>query len=331
MAQAIREGFELVNCPMCGGADWSIAHAGRDWAMGGSQGVQVVRCKQCGLNFTNPRPDAEHLVRYYDAAYAPYLRQRGEIERKSWLSTVVRTWVLAAAYGAPQSKPRGLAAGVAGLVSFIKPAEHFGFGVPYHGRGRLLDFGCGNGTFLRRMKAIGWDPIGIDFSAEAVAAVKASGIQAIQGTLPHPSLEAGSFDVVTMRSSLEHVGDPRAILAAARDLLRPEGRLVIQVPNFHSWEIEYFGDAALSLDLPRHLIHFTPKTLAEMLAACGFGKIEIRQASRPGGLRKSLRQIGRREPRATDRWFAFKPVCAWMARRALRLGKGNELIAVCQR
>ena len=327
MDETIPEGFELVNCPGCGSDRWSAARSGRDWILDSKQLIHIVRCDKCGLHFTNPRPDADHLGNYYPTEYNPYKKQRGEIQRKSKASTALRTWVLASAYGSPQSKPKGWRRAAARVVMFFQPMRQFGAGVEYEGEGRLLDFGCGNGTFLRRMKAIGWNCTGIDFSQQAVDAVKGDGIPALRGTLPHPELAANQFDVVTMRQALEHVPNPKEILLAARDILKPGGKLLINVPNFDSWEIEYFGDAALTMELPRHLVHFTPLTLRRMLEACGYISVEVRQVSRVGWLVKSFGQLQRREKKKWDGWFRYKPVIHLAAFRAQRLGKGNELIA----
>jgi 2-polyprenyl-3-methyl-5-hydroxy-6-metoxy-1,4-benzoquinol methylase len=287
-------GFERVSCPGCDAIECSIARVGKDWALDPSREIRIVRCDACGFHYTNPRPTLEKLGEYYPDEYGPYKRQRGEIERDSAASTALRKLILRRAYGKPELRPRGLAGALAAVASWVKRPESCGFAVAYHGRGRLLDFGCGSGTFLRRMAALGWDVMGIDFSESAVRAVRESGLRAIQGSLPHAQLSARSFDVITMRQALEHLPNPREVLTAARELLDDGGLLVIQVPNFASWEIAYFGDAALTLDLPRHLLHLTPDTLRELLERCGFEVRSLRQHCRASWLRNSLKQVERR-------------------------------------
>jgi SAM-dependent methyltransferase len=181
------------------------------------------------------------------------------------------------------------------------------------------------------MHALGWNVTGIDFSESAVKAVRDSGLHAIHGSLPHPELENQRFDLITMRQSLEHLPDPRTVLSAIRQLLEPDGLLLIQVPNFASWEIDYFQEASPSLDLPRHLLHLTPETLRDLVARCGFAVQSVRQISRGGGLRKSLKLINRREKRMTDFLFRSKLFCRLAAKRAERLGRGNELTAIAKR
>jgi SAM-dependent methyltransferase len=241
----------------------------------------------------------------------------------------VRSLVLRRAHGAPAQSPNAVARAFADMLIALRGARHFGFGVPWHGSGRLLDFGCGAGKFLKRMSALGWDVTGIDFSEVAVASVRDAGLKAMQGSLPHAGLAGQTFDVVTMRHALEHVPDPLAVLRAAREVLAPGGKLVIQVPNFASWEVEYFQDAAELLDLPRHLSHFTPSTLRGLLGRAGFSSIDVRQACYASRLKKSARLLkpGERGPdRKLGRLFrqtwACRLACATIARN-----RGNELIA----
>src|SRR4051812_11003741 len=140
-------GFEIVSCPGCGSDRHTTA-----------LDVQctIVRCDDCGLHYTNPRPWESELGNYYPADYMPY---RGGDEkdgdagsRRSLAGLVMRD-----AFGAPAVRPSLAGRAAARVLTMFRRAENFGFGVPYRGRGRLLDFGCGGGKFLRRMHALGWD------------------------------------------------------------------------------------------------------------------------------------------------------------------------------
>jgi SAM-dependent methyltransferase len=170
-------------------------------------------------------------------------------------------------------------------------------GLPWHGEGRLLDFGCGGGSFLARMHRQGWQVTGLDISTTAVQRVRGElGLRVFVGSLPHPELRPASFDVITMWHSLEHVHEPLEVLREAHRLLVPGGRLVIAVPNIDSLPFRWFGAAWYGLDLPRHLTHFAPWTLQVMLERVGFRVGQIRMAGHSGWLRSSARlacQTGR--------------------------------------
>jgi 2-polyprenyl-3-methyl-5-hydroxy-6-metoxy-1,4-benzoquinol methylase len=290
-----------------------------------SQEFTIVRCDSCGLCYTNPRPDPAHIGRYYPQDYAPYQAGEGEFASKH----AIERWIILQEYGAPQLRPTGPAGIAARLASVIRPAHRLGGGIRWHGRGRLLDFGCGGGKFLRQMKACGWDVTGIDFSDTAVRAVRDSGIAAHQGSLPHPQIAPNSFDVVTMRHSLEHVYDPLAVLRGAREALDAGGLLLIEVPNYRSWDVEYFSHASIWLDLPRHLLHFSPQTLSELVRRASFEVKTVRVRCRSSAFAKALKSAGRRDRGRWDGLLRLKLARQLAAAACEWRGSGNiiELLA----
>lgn len=239
--------WEEVGCLLCSGRESTILLEAPDSIPGGSGlWFAVVQCQACGLCFTNPRPTRESIGQFYPAAYLPH-QNRASSRRDRRLSSRKASGDL---------------------------RDH----VPWHGQGRLLDFGCGGGSYLERMHRQGWHVTGLDASPAAVEAVHAQlGLPALVGTLPHPDLQSGSFDVITMWHSLEHVHDPEAALKAAYRLLSPGGRLIVAVPNIDSLPFRWFGHAWFALDLPRHLTHFAPWTLDLMLQRAGFhvGRVKM--------------------------------------------------------
>jgi 2-polyprenyl-3-methyl-5-hydroxy-6-metoxy-1,4-benzoquinol methylase len=121
------------------------------------------------------------------------------------------------------------------------------------------------------MHARGWKVTGLDASGRAVERVRTElGLPALAGTLPHLELDPESFDVITMWHALEHVHDPLSLLREARKLLVPGGKLVVAVPNIDSLPFRWFGRHWFGLELPRHLTHFTPASLPQMLQRAGF-------------------------------------------------------------
>src|SRR5205807_1356287 len=94
-------------------------------------------------------------------------------------------------------------------------------------------------------------------------------------------------DVITMWHALEHVHQPRKVLQAAYELLTPGGKLVVAVPNIEGVAFHWFGPHWFGLDLPRHLTHFGPATLREMLQCSGFAADPARMVRHSSWLRKS--------------------------------------------
>jgi SAM-dependent methyltransferase len=183
--------------------------------------------------------------------------------------------------------------------------------LPIQGEGRLLDFGCGSGSYLWRMHQQGWKVLGVDRSESAVDYVRHElGLPALSGSLPHEELHDGYFDVITMWQSLEHVHAPMEVLRSARRLLAPGGKLIVAVPNIDSLPFRWFGPAWIGLDLPRHLSHFAPGTLTRMLQSTGFRPGPVRMIRRSAWLRSSAHLACLRRGGVTrfQRWLKGKTV-----------------------
>ncbi len=281
--------WEETDCLLCGGRRWSVLVEAPDTTAGGTGlWFAVVQCHDCGLCFTNPRPTPETIHQFYPDIYRPHhvLKPRA---RSHWRLRLPVPW---RQYGKDYPS------------------------IPMHGQGRLLDFGCGGGTYMERMQRQGWQVTGVDTCEAAIRRVQSVlGMRGLVGSLPHPELKPGSFDVITMWHSLEHVHAPLTVLREARRLLAPEGQLVVAVPNIDSAPFRWFGRAWYGLDLPRHLAHFTPCTLHRMLERAGFDPGPVRMIRHSDWMRWSAKlacQAGR--PGPWPRWLAAKPpsrVASW--------------------
>jgi SAM-dependent methyltransferase len=236
--------WEEPDCLLCGSRRReTVVRAHDNAAPDDWHRYTVVRCLDCGLCFTSPRPTPDFIGAFYPECYPPH-ETPPQDRRLPWRAR------LATRFGWPFEARRAL---------------------KWHGQGRLLDFGCGGGSFLRRMNRLGWRATGLDISSVAIERVRGRlGLDALVGSLPHPTLPAGGFDVVTMWHSLEHVHHPLEVLNSAHRLLAPGGRLLVAAPNIESLPFRLFGPAWYGLDLPRHLTHFAPSTLLAMLRRAGF-------------------------------------------------------------
>jgi len=159
-------------------------------------------------------------------------------------------------------------------------------------RGRLLDVGCGGGLIGGLLRAKGVQAIGFDLSRQACSvAWSRHRLPAACGSLVSNPFRLGSFSVVSLFHVLEHLSDPGACLAAAGDLLASTGRLIVQVPNFGSWQARIFRAAWNGIDIPRHLNHFRPTDLNALLQQSGFEVARTKHFSwrdNPAGFATSL-------------------------------------------
>jgi SAM-dependent methyltransferase len=135
--------------------------------------------------------------------------------------------------------------------------------------GSAFEVGCGNGLMLTILRDLGWRVAGSE-RTEAAARIprEQHGLHVVAGGLDalDPSEQ---FDLLLMIQVLEHLDDPRHALRALAARLKPEGKLIIGVPNFSSWQSRFGGDAWFHLDVPRHLHHFTPRGLIELIGQPG--------------------------------------------------------------
>ena len=142
--------------------------------------------------------------------------------------------------------------------------------------GRALDVGCERGVFLNELRRFGWQVSGTQLSRRAtVSATTEFGLDVHYGELPSLNFRPGSFSLATYFHVLEHLPRPDNYLAITHRLLARDGLLVVEVPNFASLTARLFRKHWFGLDLPRHLYHFSPRSLVMLLAAHGFSVVKV--------------------------------------------------------
>lgn len=128
-------------------------------------------------------------------------------------------------------------------------------------KGNLLDIGAGTGDFLLTAKQNGWNTIGVEPSEKAKGIAINKGIQFSEAT---QDLESHSFDVITMWHVLEHVPNLEIQIKELKRLVKPNGTIIIAVPNFKSYDANYYGKFWAAFDVPIHFWHFS-KTAIQLL------------------------------------------------------------------
>ena len=128
-------------------------------------------------------------------------------------------------------------------------------------KGKLLDIGAGTGDFLFTAKQNGWETIGVEPSEKAKGIAIGKGIKFSDST---QDLESHSFDVITMWHVLEHVPNLEIQIKELKRLVKPNGTIIIAVPNFKSYDAKYYGKFWAAFDVPIHFWHFS-KTAIQLL------------------------------------------------------------------
>jgi SAM-dependent methyltransferase len=329
--QSVSVELEGVDCLLCSGQDHETVIVARDsfTRIGGS--FRVVRCRSCQLTFTNPRPTERSIGLFYPESYSCYAERESPGKKalqRRFLRAILRT-----SHGYPP-QPTNWADTLLATVgrALIRGTRRRASWVPFRSPGRLLEFGCGAGDYMKQMRDHGWVVEGIDASRQMAERLRSVGLRVHVGTLPHPDLRPESFDAVTMRHSFEHVHSPRGVLRAAWEVLRKGGVLLVIVPNFASWSFRRFQHDWQPLELPRHLTHFTPQTLSAMAEAERFRILSMGSFSKAKIIRKSAEYAV--QSRSTSpllrslRWSALNhAVAGWTE----RIGQGDCLLMTAEK
>lgn len=240
-------------CPVCLVAGARFYAAGEDRLFRRAAGHYLLyQCRSCLCVFQHPFPDREAIAGFYPENYwrsaePPFGKRTGR-----WLKQMERRY-------------REFVA--ADHVRFLQRCAR-SRGVKEQ---RVLDIGCGSGLFLDLARRRGFICHGMDASAQAVRLVREQyGLDVRQGAVGEDIWGGLRFDFVTLFHVLEHLTDPRAAVTYAAAHLKPGGSLILQVPNLGSLQARCFGRRWYGLDVPRHIINFTPAGFRLLLKATGF-------------------------------------------------------------
>lgn len=246
--------LEDADCPLGCARNDEFIITGHDRLHSVPGEFSVVRCRTCGLMRTNPRPTADTMGVYYPDNYGPYIGTRVEQAPNNRLESIKNLF-----------RP---------LINKIFDAKTDA--LPELPTGRLLEVGCASGSFLHRMATDGWNVEGVEFSTAAAAAARDLGYKVHTGSLEGAPGPAMPVDLVVGWMVMEHLHDPIACLKKLSEWSKPNAWLVISVPNAESFEFKVFKERWYGLQLPTHLYHFTPASLASVLKAGGWTLQEIK-------------------------------------------------------
>ena len=142
------------------------------------------------------------------------------------------------------------------LSSFVSSNNNF-----------VLDIGCGTGSFLESLNKDKWNSVGIEPSSVARELAIKKGVSCFSN---ESEIENKQFDIITMWHVLEHVPDFNKQFKSFKKLLNKNGIVIIAVPNFESYDSNFYKEYWAALDVPRHLWHFSEKSISKIASEHNF-------------------------------------------------------------
>jgi len=235
--------------------------------------LTVKSCNSCGMTYVAQVPSDAHLDKFYQAyaSYKGYASRRPKPRRRRW-------------YECALSCSQDL---------YIEALERTG---GLAGR-TCLDFGCSTGHFLELLEYKGATATGVEIDGDARAEAQAIGLD-VRTDAPAD----GAYDVVSALQVLEHLREPAELIAAMARLCKPDGRVIVAVPNATELSQHGSGWIGLRVDL-EHLNYFNVATLTALLRNSGLWVEHVWQHRQPAlrptdlsvsGTRKSIKQLAGR-------------------------------------
>ena len=241
--------FETVPCYYCQATEWEVFLTAQDDLTGKPGTFTFITCTRCGLHYQNPRLGIEHVKAFYDQEYIAHRK------KTSWGPlTVFFNWVMDR-HDRQKEK----------LVLRYVALDH---------ESEVLDVGCAVGTFLQKIRTrYGARAVGVDFK-DLRGSPSLDGIEFHCGLFYEQPLDRERFDAITMWHFLEHDYDPVRTLQTARDLLKPSGCLVIEVPRLDSLTFRLYGNRWPGLQAPQHTVLYDREMLLRMVRKAGLEVVD---------------------------------------------------------
>ncbi len=267
-------------CPLCKNTEKEFFVRAYDRMVPRQENFNYVRCTSCSLVYLDPVPvDIEN---YYPGDYDCHTISQKK-KKKSPINQ------LAIRYHFSANKPEG---GVLMPYLFSRLSRVvMKTTLSPFGKNRLLDVGCGAGKFLHRHQQLGWHVRGIDFSEKACQVCWQQGLKVHHGDVFSADYDRNSFDVITLRQSIEHVPDPVKVLSKVSQFLVPDGKILVSTPNVESLGFLLFGNCWFPLEAPRHLVLFSPKTIHQLAQTAMLRVNRISMLIRPRYFSKSVQYL----------------------------------------
>ena len=285
-----------TNCPVCNSKKITFLMNGKDRVHAIKGEYTLWNCTNCLLIFLNPQPSPKILEKHYPRDYHAYNGYETGSKKEKFAIFLYKLY-----FSAEQN---GVSAFIQKII--FLPFRHLLRGTYIKQRLKILDVGCGSGEFLYKMKKCGLDAYGVEPSKEGTDAAKKMGLNVRCGFLENQKFPSDYFDVITLNHVFEHVSDPLKTLKELGRILKKDGKLIMAFPNPDSLQFKIFREYWASLEVPRHLNIYYPKTIKYMASIGKFNIESIRYISFPYGIQASLAYVFNKNEKPLDRTWIGK-------------------------
>lgn len=221
----------LSKCPLCKSGRFLNYAEITDHAVS-KENFILCKCSNCELLFTNPRPTEDKIGPYYN--FPEYYSHEDKAKNLTqWIYQKVRNF------------------SISKKVDYIRRLKR---------KGKLLDYGCGTGEFLKAAKNKGWKISGIEPNEKARNQANLKLNEKVKNSIEELNKNS-DYDIITLFHVLEHIHELRKTLKKIITHLKSDGYLIIAVPNADSWDGKKYGKYWAGWDVPRHLYHFNSKSI----------------------------------------------------------------------
>lgn len=239
-----RFSFEKVNCYICGSDACEKFLVGEDDLTGKEGNFLYVKCLNCDLVYQNPRINIQGIKEFYDSEYIAHRK------KKDW-------GMLTPLYEYTMSKHDREKDKIVGKY------------VSLNAQTEILDVGCAVGTFLLHLrKKYDCKISGVDFK-EDLSYPDFDKINFYQGLFYEQAIPEQKFDLVTMWHFFEHDYDPNKSLEMAKKVLKPGGKLIIEVPRLDSLTFKMYKNKWPGVQAPQHTALYDKKSFLNILEKNG--------------------------------------------------------------
>ena len=229
--------MNLENCPICSLDTFEHVYDLEDYRIS-KEPFSLQKCTNCSFIFTLGIPASSNISKYYESEdYLEHSNKKSDLFSRFY-----------------------------GWARDIMLKYKFRVLKDFSSEGNILDIGAGSGQFLNFMSKKGFDVTGIEMSEKARQYARQNfGLKLYPQEYLYSKEIEKEYDIVSLWHVLEHLYDLEKVIVRFNELLKPDGCLILALPNHNSFDAKHYRNYWAAWDVPRHLWHFSPNSLKELL------------------------------------------------------------------